>query len=61
MLTPMRAPIQIGYYHACGIDRNLIKGTQYEQYRDVYQGAWDRILRAIETARGHGLGVIIGL
>lgn len=52
---------QIGYYHACGIDRSLLDGTEYAPYYDVYRGAWSRILGAIETARHHGIGVLIGL
>lgn len=51
---------QIGYYHACGIDRSLLDGTEYAPYYDVYRGAWSRVLGAIETARRHGIGVLIG-
>ena len=51
---------QIGYYHLCGADPSVIKGTDFQSYGDVFGGAWSRITRAIETAYRHGIGVLIG-
>jgi len=38
---------------------DALKGTDYEKYADVYTGAWQRILAAIETAGKYGLGVLV--
>ncbi|EKM57736.1 glycoside hydrolase family 5 protein [Phanerochaete carnosa HHB-10118-sp] len=52
--------LPIGYYHLCGVDPSVLKGTDFENLGDVYQGAWSRITNAIQTANGYGLGVLIG-
>lgn len=38
---------------------DVLKGTEYEPFADIYSGAWPRILKAVETAASHGLGVLI--
>ncbi|KAF8342202.1 putative cytoplasm protein [Cantharellus anzutake] len=53
--------IPIGYYHICGLEPSVIHGTDFEPYRDVYEGAWKRISRAISTAASYGIGVLVDL
>jgi hypothetical protein len=52
--------VQIGYYHVCGFEPDVLKGTDFAPYGDIYQGAWSRIMNAIKTADGYGIGVLIG-
>ena len=53
-------PHQIGYYHVCGIDPSVLEGTPFSDLKGVYEGAWSRISRAIDTAAEYGIGVLIG-
>ncbi|GJE85411.1 glycoside hydrolase family 5 protein [Phanerochaete sordida] len=53
--------LPIGYYHLCGADPAVLKGTEFENLGHVYQGAWARIMNAIHTASRYGLGVLIDL
>ncbi|KAG6833282.1 hypothetical protein H0H87_009457 [Tephrocybe sp. NHM501043] len=52
--------IPIGYYHLCGVDSSVLRGTAFEDLDSVFSGAWFRIQKAIETAGRYGLGVLIG-
>jgi aryl-phospho-beta-D-glucosidase BglC (GH1 family) len=38
---------------------DVLKGTDFAPYASVYEGAWPRILNAIETAGRYGLGVLV--
>lgn len=37
-----------------------MKGTEFEPFVPVFQGAWQRIEKAIDTAGKNGLGVFVG-
>lgn len=52
---------QIGYYHLCSVVPDVLKGTDFEPFHDVFDGAWPRIQRAIDTAESYGLGVLVDL
>src|SRR5271155_1551900 len=52
--------LQIGYYHLCGVGPSVLQGTYFQLFQEVYAGAWSRIVRAIETAHRHGIGVLLG-
>jgi glucan 1,3-beta-glucosidase len=58
-INTVRLPIS--FYHLAGLDRSLLKGTEFEPFADVYQGAWERIERAFGWADRHGLGVLVDL
>lgn len=53
--------IQIGYYHLCGLDRSLLSGTDFHGLDSIFEGAWIRLVRAVETAQLYGIGVLFGL
>ncbi|GMK55779.1 hypothetical protein CspeluHIS016_0208350 [Cutaneotrichosporon spelunceum] len=53
--------LPIGYYHLAGPYPDVLKGTDYAPYAGVYEGAWQRILSAIDTAGRYGLGVLVDL
>ncbi|KAJ7801100.1 glycoside hydrolase superfamily [Mycena olivaceomarginata] len=53
--------IPIGYYHLCGADKSVLSGTDFQNLSDVFSGAWARLIKAIETARRFGLGVLLDL
>ena len=58
--------IPVGYFHVLAgfpheSARSLLSGTDYEKYAAVYQGAWSRIERAIQTARKYKIGVLVDL
>ncbi|KAG9094776.1 Glucan 1,3-beta-glucosidase 3 [Ceratobasidium sp. 392] len=53
--------IPIGYYHLSGIEPKVLEDTDFERYKDVFSGAWPRILHAIGNAERYGLGVLIDL
>ncbi|KAG6369179.1 glycoside hydrolase superfamily [Boletus reticuloceps] len=53
--------LQIGYYHLCGLDRSLLSGTDFHGLDNVFEGAWIRLVRAVETAQFHGIGVLLDL
>ena len=44
----------------CSAIPDVLKDTDFEKYHDVFAGAWGRIEKAIDTARQHGLGVLVG-
>ncbi|KZS86935.1 glycoside hydrolase [Sistotremastrum niveocremeum HHB9708] len=46
--------LPIGYYHLC-LD-SVIADTGFAPYGHVSSGAWDRIVRANNTAASHGMG-----
>lgn len=60
-INTVRLPIS--YYHFCpgSGHKNLMDGTEYDKYAEVYQGAWSRIERAIQTAAQHNIGVLVDL
>ncbi|WRT65648.1 uncharacterized protein IL334_002593 [Kwoniella shivajii] len=53
--------IPIAYFHLCGPLPEVLKGTDYEPFHHIYEGAWGRIKRAVELAGSFGLGVLIDL
>ncbi|PWZ02928.1 glycoside hydrolase [Testicularia cyperi] len=58
--------IPVGYFHFLAGHpdeqvRSLLKGTDYEKHAPVYQGAYSRIQRAVETAAQRNIGVLIDL
>lgn len=52
--------MQIGYYHLCGIDAAVLRGTDFEAFHDIFEGAWNRIANAIANAHRHDIGVLVG-
>ncbi|KAH7908898.1 glycoside hydrolase family 5 protein [Hygrophoropsis aurantiaca] len=53
--------IPIGYYHLCGVDTSVIQGTDFREYGMVFEGAWSRVIKAVETAQRYQIGVLIDL
>ena len=51
---------KIGFYHVCGVDPSVLYGSDFAPYLHVFEGAWSRISKAIDTALHHGIGVLIG-
>lgn len=51
---------QIGFYHVCGVDESVLRGTDFAGFAPVLRGAWKRIVDAIDNARKYGIGVLIG-
>ncbi|KAF8896026.1 glycoside hydrolase superfamily [Infundibulicybe gibba] len=51
----------IGYYHLCGIDASVLAGTDFAGMENIFGGAWQRIVKAIQTAHQFGIGVLIDL
>jgi glucan 1,3-beta-glucosidase len=51
---------QIGYHHLSSVEPKVLTDTAYATHGDTFAGAWPRIVKAIETAGQHGLGVLIG-
>ncbi|KZS91157.1 glycoside hydrolase [Sistotremastrum niveocremeum HHB9708] len=58
-INAVRVPI--GYYHLAGPYPEILKGTDFNGLGPVFEGAWTRITRAIATAGGYGMGVLIDL
>ncbi|WFC99587.1 hypothetical protein MYAM1_002332 [Malassezia yamatoensis] len=63
-INSVRLPI--GYFHFLsgansGRFASLLKGTHFEKYAAVYEGAWQRIVHAIQKARSCNIGVLIDL
>lgn len=52
---------QIGYYHLVAAIPEVVKGTDFEKVASVFQGAWPRIQRAVDTAGRYGIGVLLDL
>jgi glucan 1,3-beta-glucosidase len=40
---------------------DVIKGTDFKDFADVFQGAWQRIQKAVDKAGQYGLGILIDL
>jgi glucan 1,3-beta-glucosidase len=57
----MGADGKIGYYHLCGAIPHVLRGTDFEKFQSIFEGAWGRIEKAIETAGRYGFGVLIGV
>ncbi|KAH0826810.1 glycoside hydrolase family 5 protein [Lanmaoa asiatica] len=53
--------IPIGYYHLCSLDHSLLSGTDFHGLDSIFEGAWIRLVRAVETAQLHGIGVLFDL
>ncbi|SPC67782.1 related to MTO1 protein involved in mitochondrial tRNA modification [Ustilago sp. UG-2017b] len=58
--------IPVGYFHFLAGHpneqvRTLMQGTDFENYAQVYQGAYSRIQRAIKSAAGRNVGVLVDL
>ncbi|KAG9308207.1 glycoside hydrolase family 5 protein [Chiua virens] len=53
--------IPIGYYHLSSLDRTLLVGTDFHGLDDVFEGAWIRLVRTVETAQLYGIGVLFDL
>lgn len=63
-INTVRLPI--GYFHFLSghpdpAVRDLMKGTEFEQFAPIYQGALSRIGNAVQKAKQHGIGVLIDL
>lgn len=52
--------IPIGYYHLCGVDPSVLRGTDFDGLGPIFSGAWSRIVKAIETAERYHIGVLFG-
>jgi hypothetical protein len=44
----------------CGAVPDVLKKTPFEQYHQVFEGAWGRIEAAIRKAESYGIGVFVG-
>ncbi|CDO71033.1 Glycoside Hydrolase Family 5 protein [Trametes cinnabarina] len=53
--------IPIGYYHICGADPGVLKGTDFADLDHVFAGAWARLTNALATAHRYGIGVLFDL
>jgi len=53
--------IPIGFYHACGADHSVLRGTEFADYQSVFDDAWNHILNAIVTANKYQIGVLLDL
>ncbi|WWD16555.1 hypothetical protein CI109_100982 [Kwoniella shandongensis] len=53
--------LPIAYYHLCGPLFEVLKGTDFEPFHHIFEGAWGRIKQAVELAGSYGLGVLIDL
>lgn len=53
--------IPIGYYHLCGVDPSVLRGTDFDGLGPIFSGAWSRIVKAIETAERYHIGVLFDL
>ncbi|KAI0754068.1 glycoside hydrolase [Daedaleopsis nitida] len=53
--------IPIGFYHICGADSSVLRGTDFSELGGVFEGAWDRITNALASAHRHGVGVLFDL
>ncbi|KAI5984851.1 glycoside hydrolase family 5 protein [Pisolithus albus] len=51
----------IGYYHLCGVDPSVLRGTDFDGLGPIFSGAWSRIVKAIETAERYHIGVLFDL
>lgn len=43
-----------------GLDPSVVQGTLFGDIGWVFEGAWPRIMAAIQKAAGFGIGVLIG-
>ncbi|KAG8965808.1 Glucan 1,3-beta-glucosidase 3 [Tulasnella sp. 419] len=54
--------IPIGYFHLSGpCGTNVLEGTDYDGFGDVYSSAYSYLKRGIEAAGKHGIGVLVDL
>jgi len=56
--------IPVSYYHFLpGVPdhADLMKGTEYEKYAEVYKNSWEFFLSAVQTAGAHQIGVLVDL
>ncbi|KAG8217035.1 glycoside hydrolase family 5 protein [Butyriboletus roseoflavus] len=53
--------IPIGYYHLCSLDHSLLSGTDFHGLDHVFEGAWARLVRAVEIAQQYRIGVLFDL
>jgi hypothetical protein len=51
---------KIGYYHLYAKDPSVVKGTPFADLGSVFEGAWPRIMQAVQKAATYGIGVLIG-
>ena len=58
-INTVRLPI--GYWHVGTDQDEWNMGTAYEPLRTHYAGAWPRILRAVNWASKHNIGVLVDL
>ena len=52
--------LQIGFYHVCGADHSVLRGTEFADYESIFGDAWNHILNAIVTANKYQIGVLLG-
>ncbi|WVQ83628.1 hypothetical protein IAT38_005769 [Cryptococcus sp. DSM 104549] len=53
--------LPIAYYHLCGPLPEVLKGTDFEPFHHIFEGAWGRIENAVDMCRNKGLGILIDL
>ncbi|KAH7920763.1 glycoside hydrolase family 5 protein [Leucogyrophana mollusca] len=53
--------IPIGYYHLCGADASVLQNTDFRGFARVFEGAWTRIVNAVEIAQRFQIGVLFDL
>ncbi|KIJ59987.1 glycoside hydrolase family 5 protein [Hydnomerulius pinastri MD-312] len=53
--------IPIGYYHLCGLDNSILHNTDFQGLEGIFQGAWIRLVNAVETAQRYRIGVLFDL
>ncbi|KIJ52830.1 glycoside hydrolase family 5 protein [Sphaerobolus stellatus SS14] len=53
--------IPIGYYHLYSLSPAVVEDTPFQTLGTVFEGAWPRILQAIQTASRYGIGVLVDL
>ncbi len=58
-INTVRLPL--GYWHIGTGETDWVMGTMYEGVRNNYSGAWPRVLRAVNWAAKHGIGILIDL
>ncbi|KAF8528533.1 glycoside hydrolase [Hysterangium stoloniferum] len=58
-LNSVRLPI--GYYHLYAKDPSVVQGTPFSDLGAVFEGAWPRIMHAVQKASTYGIGVLIDL
>jgi hypothetical protein len=51
---------KFGYYHLYAKDPSVVKGTPFANLGSVCEGAWPRIVQAVQKGATYGIGFLIG-